>query len=165
LFEQYKINQNLKEIKMVTNEKIITIKRPINDVFAYVSSMENGPKWQPELSEVQRITKGPVKIGSQFSSARIIMGQKMVTIIEFVAFEPNSKYTIKSVSGGLPFEQTTLFESTAEGTKLTTKIELYPSGDMTQAEPMLAETLKREMETDFDGLKKLLERKATPVLS
>ena len=72
-------NRFLKETKMVTNEKIITINRPINEVFAYVSNLENGPKWQPELSEVRRITKGPVKIGSQFSSARIIMGQKMVT--------------------------------------------------------------------------------------
>jgi hypothetical protein len=106
-----------------------------------------------------------VKIGSQFSSARKIMGQKMVTSIEFVAYEPNSKYTIKSISGYLPFKQTTLFESTAEGTKLTTKIELYPSGDMAQAEPMLAENLKQEMETDFDGLKKLLESKVTPALS
>lgn len=150
---------------MVTNEKIIKINRPINEVFAFISNMENGPKWQPELSEVRRITKGPVKIGSQFSSARIIMGQKMVTIIEFVAYEPNSKYTIKSITGPLPFEQTTLFESTAEGTKLTTKIELYPSGDMAQGESMLAESLKQEMETDFDGLKKLLESKVTPVQS
>ncbi len=150
---------------MVTNEKIITINRPINEVFAYVSNMENGPKWQPELSEVRRITKGPVKIGSQFSSARRIMGRTMVTSIEFVAYEPNSKYTIKSISGPLPFEQTTLFESTAEGTKLTTKIELHPSGDMAQAESMLLEDLKQEMETDFDGLKKLLESKVTPVLS
>jgi uncharacterized membrane protein len=150
---------------MVTNEKIITINRPINEVFAYVSNMENGPKWQPELLEVRRITKGPVKIGSQFTSARKIMGQKLETTIEFAAYEPNSKYIIKSIAGPLPFEQTTLFESTADGTRLTTKIELYPSGDMAQAEPMLAETLKQEMETDFEGLKKLLERKVTPVLS
>jgi uncharacterized protein YndB with AHSA1/START domain len=150
---------------MVTYEKIITINRPINEVFAYVSNMENGPKWQPELSEVRRITKGPVKFGSQFSSARKIMGQKMVTSIEFVAYEPNSKYTIYSITGPLPFEQTTFFESTAEGTKLTTKIELHPSGDIAQAEPILLEDLKQEMETDFDSLKKLLESKVTPVLS
>jgi uncharacterized protein YndB with AHSA1/START domain len=150
---------------MVTNEKIITINRPINEVFAYVSNMENGPKWQPELSEVRRITKGPVKIGSQFSSARKLMGQKMVTSIEFAAYEPNSKYTIKSITGPLPFEQTTLFEPTAEGTKLTTVIELYPGGDMAQAEPMLMENLKQEMETNFDSLKKLLESKVTPALS
>ena len=148
---------------MVTNEKIITINRPINEVFAYVSTLENGPKWQPELSEVRRITKGPLKIGTQFSSSRIIMGQKMETSIEFVAYEPNRKYVIKSITGAMPFEQTTRFESTTEGTKLTTKIELHPGGDMAQAEPMLAESLRQEMETDFDGLKKLLESKVTPV--
>ena len=150
---------------MVTNEKIITINRPINEVFAYVSNLENGPKWQPELSEVRRITKGPVKIGSQFSSARIIMGQKMETTIEFVAYEPNSKYTIKSITGLLPFEQTSLFESTAGGTKLTTKIDLYPSGDIAQGESMLTASLKQEMETDFDSLKKLLDSKVTHVPS
>lgn len=150
---------------MVTNEKIITINRPINEVFAYVSNMENGPKWQPELLGVHRITEGSLGIGTQFSSARKIMGQNLETTIEFTAYEPNSKYIIKSISGPLPFEQSTLFEPIAEGTKLTTKIELYPSGDMAQAEPMLAESLKQEMETDFDGLKKLLESKVTSTLS
>ena len=150
---------------MVSNEKIITINRPINEVFAYVSNMENGPKWQPELLEVQRITNGPLKIGTQFTSARRIMGQKMETTIEFAAYEPNSKYIIKSIAGPLPFEQSTLFEPIAEGTKLTTTIELHPSRDMAQAEPMLAESLRQEMETDFDGLKKLLESRVKPVLS
>ena len=93
------------------------------------------------------------------------MGQKLETTVEFVVYEPNRKYVIKSITGPLPFEQSTFFESTAESTKLTTKIELYPSGDMAQAEPMLAESLKQEMETDFDGLKKLLESKITPALS
>jgi uncharacterized protein YndB with AHSA1/START domain len=148
---------------MVTNEKIITINRPVAEVFEYVSDLLNGPKWQPELLEVRRITKGPLGIGTQFSSARKIMGQKMETSIEFVAYEPNNKYVIKSIAGPLPFEQSTLFESTTEGTKLTTKIELHPGGDMAQAEPMLAESLRQEMETDFDGLKKLLETRVAPL--
>jgi uncharacterized membrane protein len=150
---------------MVTHEKIITINRPVEEVFAYVSDLQNGPKWQPELLGVQHITKGPLGIGTQFSCVRIIMGQKLETSIEFVAYEPNRKYVIKSTEGPMPLEQSTLFESTAEGTKLTTKIELHRRGDMAQAEPMLAESLKQEMETDFDGLKKLLESKVTPVLS
>jgi len=150
---------------MVTNEKIITINRPIAEVFTYVSDLQNGPKWQPELLGVQRLTKGPLGIGTQFSSTRKIMGQNLETSIEFVAYEPNSKYVIKSISGPLPFEQSTLFESTAEGTKLTTVINLYPGGDMAQAEPMLTESLKQEMDTNFDGLKKLLESKVTPVPS
>ncbi len=150
---------------MVTNEKIITINRPINEVFAYVSDFQNVPKWQPELVELHRITKGPQGIGTQFSVVRKIMGQKLEASIEFTAYEPNRKYGIKSITGALPFEQSTLFESTAEGTKLTTKIELYPGSDMAQAEPRLAESLKQEMETNFDGLKKLLESRVTPVLS
>ena len=143
---------------MIKNEKIINIRRPIEEVFAYVSDPQNGPQWQPELLEVRRITKGPLGIGTQFTSARKIMGQKMETSVELTAYEPNSKVALKSTSGAvLPFEQLSLFESTAEGTKLTTTIELHPGSDMAQAAPMLAESLRQEMATDFDGLKKLLE--------
>jgi uncharacterized protein YndB with AHSA1/START domain len=150
---------------MISNEKIITINRPVTEVFAYVSDFQNVPKWQPEQVELHRITKGPLGIGTQFSSVRKIMGQKMEANIEFIAYELNHKYVIKSITGALPFEQSTLFESTAEGTKLTTKIKLFPGSDMAQAEPGLAENLRQGMETNFDSLKKLLERQVTPVLS
>ena len=150
---------------MITNEKIITINRPISEVFDYVSDYHNVPNWQPDLVELHRITKGPLGIGTQFSSVRKIIGQKMEAIIEFIAYEPNRKYVIKSITGALPFEQSTLFESTAEGTKLTTKIDLYPGSDMAQAEPRLSENLKQGMETNFNSLKKLLENQVTPVLS
>ncbi len=51
---------------MVTNEKIITINRPVAEVFAYVSDLPRGTEWQPGLVEVRRITEGPEGVGTQY---------------------------------------------------------------------------------------------------
>ena len=99
---------------MVTNEKIITINRPVEEVFAYVSDLQNGPQWQNGLLEVRRITKGPLGIGTQFTAVRKFMGRKMESVIEFTTYEPNKKIAFKSISGTSPFEQSFIFESTAE---------------------------------------------------
>ena len=150
---------------MVKNELSIMIHRPIEEVFDYVSNLQNGPQWQTGLFEVRRITQGSLGISSQFASVRKFLGRKLESVVEIVAYEPNSKLAIKSPSGSVPFEEHYLFEPTAEGTRLSTELELHPSGLMGLAEPMIAGSLKREMETDFGNLKDLLESKVPAVTS
>ena len=148
---------------MVKNEKIITINRPVEEVFAYVGNLQNGPQWQSGLLEVRRKTAGTPGVGTQFTSVRKFMGQKMESGIEFTAYEPNKKIAFKSISGSSPFEQTFLFESTAEGTRLTTRLELQTSGLMGLAEPLIASGVKREMDANFGDLKDMLETRVAPV--
>ena len=50
-----------------------------------------------------------------------------------------------------------IFESTADGTRLTAMIQLKPEGFMRLMEPLMASSLQREMETHFRDLKDLLE--------
>jgi uncharacterized membrane protein len=148
---------------MVKNEKIITINRPVEEVFAYVSDLQNGPQWQNGLLEVRRTTKGPLGIGTQYTSVRKFMGRKLESGIEFVTYEPNKKIAFKSISGTSPFEQSFIFESTAEGTRLTTRLELQTSGLMGLAEPLIASGVRREMDANFGDLKDMLETRVAPV--
>ena len=148
---------------MVTNEKSIIINRPIEEVFAYVSDLQNGPEWQTELVEARRITDGPLSIGTQFTSVRKFMGRRLESGIEFTAYEPNKKIAFKSISGSSPFEQSFLFESTAEGTKLTSRLDLQTTGLMGLAEPLIASGVRKEMDTAFGDLKNLIESRVKPV--
>jgi uncharacterized membrane protein len=150
---------------MVTNEKIVTINRPVEEVFAYVSDFQNGPKWQAELLESRCITEGPVGIGTQYTGVRKFMGRRVESVIQFTTYEPNKVIAFKSISGSSPVEQSFLFESTAEGTRLTTRLELQTSGLMGLAEPLIASSLKREMDASFETLKDMLESQVTPVSS
>jgi len=148
---------------MVTNEKIITINRPVTEVFAYVSDLPRGPEWQPGLVEVRRITEGPEGVGTQYNGVRKFMGRKLESVIEYTTYEPNKKLVFKSISGNTPIVQSFLFEPTVEGTKLTARLELQTSGLMGLAEPLIASSLKRDVDANYDILKKLLEGKVTPV--
>ena len=121
---------------MVKNEMSIIINRPIEEVFAFVSDLKNGPQWQTGLFEVRQITKDPIGLGSQL---RLYgnLGRKLEANVEIVTFEPNHKLVIKSPSATVPFEESFLFETVADGTKVTTQVELHPSGFMGLAEPMI----------------------------
>jgi uncharacterized protein YndB with AHSA1/START domain len=153
----YKIKGFHKEIKMVTNEKIITINRPIEEVFAYVGEAGNGPKWQSALVEAKRITKGPLGVGAQYSSVRNFMGRRMESVMQYTTYEPNQKIVFKTISGSSPFVQTFLFEPVPGGTRLTTRLELETPGLMGLAKPLIASGLKREVDENFGILKDLLE--------
>jgi len=148
---------------MVKNEMSIIINRPIEEVFSYVSDLQNGPQWQNGLFEVRSLTQGSLGSGSQFTSTRKFLGRKLEAVVEVVAYEPNRKVSVKSDSGSVPFEESFLFEPTTEGTRLTTVIELHTTGFMGLAAPMIKGSLKREMESDFGDLKDLLEQQVTIV--
>jgi len=143
---------------MVKNEISIMIHRPIDEVFTYVSNIENGPQWQTGLFEVRSLTPGPLGVGSKFAAVRKFLGQKIEGVVEIIVYEPNSKMVIKSLPGTMPFEESYLFNSTTEGTRLFDVLELHPSGLLSLAEPMIAGSLKREMEAALGDLKDLLEQ-------
>ena len=148
---------------MVKNEKIITINRPVKEVFAYVSDLQTGSQWQTGLLEVRRITEGPTGVGTRYTSARKFLGKRLESGIEFTAYEPDKKLAFKSISGSSPFEESFVFESTPEGTRLTTVLELQTSGLMGLAEPLILSGVKRDMDSDFGNLKDLLENQATTI--
>jgi uncharacterized membrane protein len=148
---------------MVTNEKIITINRPVEEVFACVSDLQNGPKWQKGLVEALPITTGPLGVGTQYTGVRKFMGRRVESIIQFTTYEPNKKIVFESISGSMPMVTSFRFESTVEGTRLSTIIELQPAGFMSLAEPMIASGLRREMDNNFSMLKDMLESQAVTV--
>ena len=147
---------------MVTNEKVIIIKRPVEEVFAYVSDAEKGPQWQKALVETRRITDGPLGIGTQYAGVRQFMGRKVESVMQYTTYELNKKVVFTSDSGSMPFVQTFLFEPAAGGTRLTARLELQTSGLMGLAKPMIASGIKREVDENFGILKDLLENPGKP---
>ena len=113
---------------MIKVENSGIINRPIEEVFAFVGDQTNAPQWQSGLVEVRRTTDGPLRVGTTHTFVRNFMGRKMEASNEYVAYEPNKRITIKSTSGPVRVEFSYLFESTAEGTKLTGKMEMQAAG-------------------------------------
>ena len=142
---------------MIKNEKSIIIHRPIEEVFEYISNLENSVDWQPGLLEVKRITEGPLRVGTIYSSARKFLGRKMEASNEFVTYEPNKQVVFTGSSGPMTFLTSFTFEDTGEGTRFTTLIEMQPGGLLGLAEGLIASNLRQEMDSNLEILEGLMK--------
>jgi len=148
---------------VINAEKSIVINRPIDEVFAYVGDQRNTPQWQSGLIEVKRLTDGPPGIGTKHTFVRSFMGRKMEASNEYIAYEPGRIITFKTTSGPVQLEASYLFEAVAGGTHLTSRIAMDAKGLVSLAEPLIARSLRREMDAAFVALKSLLEGQAVAI--
>jgi len=139
-------------------ERSIIVRRPIEEVFAYVGDLRHSAEWQAGLSEVRKVTEGPLRIGTRFAVVRKLLGRRLELISEFVRYEPNTRFTFR-FSGSMPGEGSYFFESTPDGTRVTWRVEMRPRGFSRLAEPLVATSLRRQMAANLPVLKELLERR------
>lgn len=71
----------------------LIIGRPINEVFRFVADFENMPKWNYYVVEVNKVTSGPIGIGTVFRQVRKTDTQKY----KIVEFEPNRKVVVETL--------------------------------------------------------------------
>lgn len=150
---------------MVHVEWSIIIRRPIEEVFTYVSDLTHSAEWQAGIIEVQRTTEGPLGIGTKYKFVRKLFGQRAEASNEFIKYEQNRIVTFRITSGPIPAEASYLFEKSGDGTKLTGSIEMHPKGLMRLAEPLITKSLKQEIKPAADKLKSLLETRVPTGLS
>jgi uncharacterized protein YndB with AHSA1/START domain len=142
---------------MIKVENNIVIQRPIEKVFAFLADQTNAPRWQSGLLEVQRITEGPLGVGTRHTAVRKFMGKRLEATNEYIVYEPNKEITFKGIAGSADFQHSYLTEPTATGTKVTSRMEMEPKGLFGLAEPLIARSLKREFAASAGELKELLE--------
>jgi uncharacterized membrane protein len=146
---------------MITVQESIAIDRPAKDVFAYVSDQTNAPLWQSGLMEVRRTSDEPIGIGTRHTFVRTFMGRKMEGSNEYTRWEPNKLVAFEAISGAMGVEASYLVEPTGtDDARLTSRIEIRPSGLFRLAEPLMAAGLRREVKVNLGTLKRVLEARA-----
>ncbi len=149
---------------MIELESSQIIRRPIEEVFAYMSDLRHQPEHQSGLLEMHQMTEGPVGIGTTFVGVRRFLGRKMESTMEIIEYEPNAKLTWKTISGPTPFVSSWRFESTPEGTRLIWNLEAEV-GFLGLAEPLIAAAIRREAKASAGHLKDFLESRAVEISS
>jgi carbon monoxide dehydrogenase subunit G len=139
-------------------EHEITINRPVGDVFAYLSDPANLTAWQEGLHEVHREDEGAVHVGSRWTEKRTVMNRDMDASVEVVECDPDSRFTIESVSGSVRMRVEHDFSPSDAGTKVRLVGEGEAGGVMKLAGPMIKRQAKQMFEADLGRLKQLLER-------
>jgi carbon monoxide dehydrogenase subunit G len=83
---------------MIEFENTIRINRPIAEVFAFLSDLENISKWNYYVVEVTKLSKGPIGIGTIYHQVRKTDEQD----IRITEFEHNHKILVKTLPPSSP---------------------------------------------------------------
>ncbi|HET6596746.1 MAG TPA: SRPBCC family protein [Anaerolineales bacterium] len=141
---------------MIQHEVSIHLDKPVEQVFAFLMDTGKLATWQSNLIKSEQLTEGPLRAGSRFREVRRINNKETEIEGEITSLEPNKRLETKTstrpqamVSYSLDPEQ--------GGTRLRYKFILITNGLMRLLEPVIASSIKKDTEADFETLKRMLE--------
>jgi len=146
---------------MTIIETSVNIGKPVEQVFQYLTDLENQKKLSAYITGVE--VDGPVKLGTKYRIETTSMGHKNTTTNEVVAFELNKKFGVKTFAAppASDVTNTYLLETDGSGTKLTLQMEavLVPAGmpSMPGMEDMMKTQMKAGLDTTMGAMKKAIE--------
>jgi uncharacterized protein YndB with AHSA1/START domain len=142
---------------MITHEVTVHLNKPVEQVFAFLMDTTKLTTWQTNLIKIDKITEGPLRLGSRFQEVRHLGGRESEIQGEITAFEPNTRFETKTMTK--PQVTVSYFLEPEEGgTRVKHRFVMVTSGLMRLLEPMIAKSIREENDSDFQNLKRILER-------
>jgi uncharacterized membrane protein len=148
------------ENRMIKIEVSVAIDRPVEEVFAFTTNLENASLFQPDVEESRQTSTGPVRVGTTWQEVRHMQGRRIESTNQVTQYEPNKRVFFKTASGPFPVEGGYTYEPVDGGTKLNIIGQAETSGFFKLADPLVAGIVKRQLEASGAILKDLLEAQA-----
>jgi uncharacterized protein YndB with AHSA1/START domain len=143
-------------------EESVEINRPVEEVFSYTSNPVNFPEWAATVVEVRQeevSRRGSLREGERFTLVQQALGRRFEAPFEVIDYEPNRRYVHRGTDGH-PVPVTMIFTYeplSSDGTRFTPRIEVEPGGFFELVGPVLERVIRRQMRTNLETLKALLE--------
>jgi hypothetical protein len=141
-------------------ELSVVINRPLEACFAYLTDLANDLEWRREWIDAEKTTDGPHGVGARYRLTGALVGRRIATVYETIAYEPNRLAAWTAVSGPMPLTFSRAFESVEGGTRVTMRYE-GDRGVLRLAGPLVAGIGRRQMEGDIPKLKQVMESAAS----
>ena len=145
---------------MIKNEVTIHINRPVEQVFTFLADTKNLRSWQSHLVENEQLPEEPLRVGSHFREVRRTGPRNSEIQAEMTVFEPNKRFATKTLTKPQVTVSYT-FDEENSGTRVTYNFVMITSGFMRLLEPLIAGSMKKDTDADFEKLKHILENKAS----
>jgi uncharacterized protein YndB with AHSA1/START domain len=142
------------ESMLFTNQ--VLINRSHQDVFDYLSRLENVPTWNYAIVETQKVSDGEVGVGTRYQQTRSLP-TRSTEIIEITEFSPNERLALHGDLG--PFTGTVVYELEPRdgGTQLTNTVDLEARGVLRLAAPVMSGRLRSAVAANLNKLKEILD--------
>ena len=148
---------------MTRVEVAVTVARPPDEAFAWLSNFEKAPLWQSGVVEAHFTSPLPLGVGSTYTQRSRFLGRDIVFNFEIIDYEPNRRVEFRTVSGTFPVHIERWVEPAHEGAVIHALIRGDASGLYKVAAPVLDRMTQRQIEGDYARLKHLLENQAAEI--
>jgi uncharacterized protein YndB with AHSA1/START domain len=149
---------------MLKVENSVVIDKPVEQVWSFLTDLENTPKWDIGVLETRQTSAGPAGLGTTFENSGPFLGQEnSVREYKVTEFEPNKKVTVTLMTPAKQIhraEVSYIFEPAKTGTRLTFRGGVELAGLFKLMQPILVQRAKRDGQGDLANLKRLLEGQA-----
>lgn len=136
----------------------VTIARPIEDVFAVLSDVENVSAWSENTFDEHLITTGPIGVGSRRrAKVKGPFGRPIENEAEMLEFEPNRRMVVKMSQTGVDAEIVIELTPNDAGTRLDWTSSFDLPGVLRPLGGPFARYYRRVMQRDLENLRDLME--------
>ena len=142
----------------------IVIERSIDEVFDYVSDVENMPRWVSGVSRV-RLLSDKVRAGARFTAEYAAGLRKSAIGFEVAEFRRPTKFVTTSERGpfSFPFKGTFELRAVDDGTEVTTNVETGPESLAARLAgvlfgPLLNRSTRRRLQEELEALRASMTR-------
>jgi carbon monoxide dehydrogenase subunit G len=138
-------------------ENSVAIDRPVEEVFEYLTIIENLADWMGPIVEAKQTSPNPVTLGSTGEVKAKFLGRRMEVPTEITAWNPPQSFSAHNAGGPFPITFHYTLTSEGGGTRVSVITEAEPGGFFRVAAPVLEQLVKRQAHNDLETLKALLE--------
>jgi carbon monoxide dehydrogenase subunit G len=137
----------------------VTINRPIDEVFAYVSDPRNESHWLPGASQISNVSDGPTHVGTTYDSVAHFLGRRMDFKVEVIDCTAPTDYGYRATHGPLvSYRRIHLEPADGDGTHVSMHLEAEGHRTILKmAEDLMIRAGQRHDQHGLENLRDILE--------
>ncbi len=139
-------------------DDLITIQRPIQEVFAFITDHANDKLWKPFVTESRQISGGSIDVGTRFAIVTMAWGYRRAGEVEIVEYIPYQSFAYQAHDSIYPFIARFMFSETSAGTQICGEVEFQAKGLWKLFTPLFLLVIHTQSKQTFKRLKQILER-------
>jgi uncharacterized protein YndB with AHSA1/START domain len=135
----------------------ITIRRPIEDVFAVLTDVTKTGRWFPIRVEERWTSPAPYGVGSTRRATTWMLGRRVENDAVATAYEPPRRAAMRGLSRIAPFEATLAFAPVEGGTQVDVRTAILVGGIGRPIGAFFTRWYGRQWDRGLVNLKRLME--------
>lgn len=129
--------------------------------FDFVADPVHETEWNPSAIRVDRLSGGPVAVGSEFTIVGRMVRREMTIQVEVVEFDPPHRTRTRASGGPMIFHTTYVVEGNGSGSVVRMTVDVVPGGVLRPLAPLIQAGFRRRLKRLAPRLQAAIETHAT----